>query len=110
MLIQNLKLELKAIKENTQKSPNSNDDKLEKMTKNMFLMGKVVDHLVEENRNYKKRKEDKKKKKETEDNKKAFEKDLEKPIQEPVKEEIKEPEKKVFNTAMNRKRNLKGML
>lgn len=59
--IEKLKTELQTIKE---KGTNNNSDELEKMKKNMFLMSKTVDHLLEENRNYKKRKEEKKKQKE----------------------------------------------
>lgn len=105
--IENLKAELASIKNN-----GASNEKIEKMTKNMLLMGKAVDHLLEENRNYKKRKEEKKKKKENEENKKAFEKDLtlDKQQNDVMEKEQPVQQPKVFNTAMNRKRNLKGML
>jgi hypothetical protein len=105
--IENLKSELASIKKG-----GASEERLEKMTKNMLLMGKTIDHLLDENRNYKKRKEDKKKKKDDEANKIAFQKDLSLDKQQNDVMEKEQPvqQPKVFNTANNRKRNLKGML
>ena len=104
--IESLKNELNSLK---QKSTNDNSNEIEKMTKNMFLLGKTVDHLLEENRNYKKRKEEKKKKKEEELEIKKKEEEEKKKVEEEKKVEIPEP--KVFNSGKYRNGlNLKGLL
>lgn len=103
--IENLKAELKSLKENGNSS-----EKIEKMSKNMFLMGKVVDHLVEENNAYKKRKEDKKKKKEELENMKKEEEVFKQKAEEAKKKaEENKPKPVVFNSREYRQK-LKGYL
>jgi hypothetical protein len=80
----------------------SNDAKLEKMQQNMVLLGQVVDHLVKENNDYKKRKETKRKEKE--ERQKQWEQDAKR-----VAEEQAKP-KKVFDTQKNKRTMLQGML
>ena len=89
--INNLKMDIEELK-NKSSTPN-NDAKLQKLQDNMILMGQVVDHLVKENNEYKKRKENKKK--QAEDQK---------------VQEQKVQAKKVYDTSKHRKNILGGML
>ncbi len=99
--INNLKMDIEQLK--TKPSTPSNDAKLQKLQDNMILMGQVVDHLVKENNEYKKRKETKKKQREDEVNKK-------KQVEDQKVQEQKVQAKKVYDTSKHRKNILGGML